>query len=354
MVPDRNALTLIDRKLSKSGFLARLALMAVVPLAVSGVAAAATIDDVRERDKLVCGVSEGLAGFSDRDDDGEWYGFDVDFCRAVASAVLGDSEKVDYVPLSAEDRFGALTAGDVDLLSRNSTWTMSRDLGLDIDFVGIAYYDGQGFLVNAVDGFSSALELVGARICVVSGTTTEDNAAAYFERNDMDVTFKRFDDRAKARAAYAGGECDAYTADSSALAAERSLLEVPDDHVVLREVISKEPLGPATREDDQAWTALVRWTLYGLINAEEAELTQMSVMPDTGEADKRDMALAFGGPASERLGLAEDWLPAVIASVGNYGEIFDRNLGEDTPLSIRRGVNALWTKGGILYAPPMQ
>lgn len=327
-------------------------------LAFTGVAAAATLDDVRARDRLICGVSEGLPGFSDRDEAGAWHGFDVDFCRAVAAAVLGDSDKIDYVALSATDRFEALQNGRIDLLSRNSTWTMSRDLGLGIEFTGIAYYDGQSFLANAVDGMTSALELLGARICVVSGTTTEDNAAEYFARNAIDVTFVRYSKRADARDAYTSGQCDVFTADRSALAAERSLLANPDDHVILPEVISKEPLGPVTREGDAAWTGLVRWTLYGLINAEERGLTAAEIAPVAGFAlaaakDIRSEAIKLGKPASQSLDLPEDWLAVVIGSVGNYREIFDRNLGEDTPLAIGRGINALWTEGGILYAPPM-
>lgn len=328
-------------------------LISAVLLTFVAAASAATLDDVRERDRLICGVSEGLPGFSDVGDNGEWMGFDVDFCRAIAAAALGDADKVDYVPLTATARFDALTGGDVDLLSRNSTWTMSRDLDLGIDFAGIAYYDGQGFLVRALDGMTSALELIGARICLVSGTTTEANAASYFTRNEIEVSFLEFTDRAKARGAYAAGECDAYTADSSALAAERSLLEVPDDHVILREVISKEPLGPVTREDDARWTDLVRWTLFGLINAEEAGLTAAAVEADGGDMESRERALALGAPASSMLDVTDDWLAVVLTSVGNYGEIFERNLGEETPLAIRRGVNALWTRGGILYAPPM-
>ena len=313
-------------------------------------AAAGTLDDVRARGRLVCGVSEGLPGFSWRESDGIWRGFDVDFCRAVAAAALGDPAKVDYVPLSATVRFDALKKGDIDLLSRNSTWTMSRDLGLGVDFAGIAYHDGQGFLTNAVDGMTSALELLGARVCVVSGTTTEANAADYFARNGINVIFVRFTDRADAREAFASGKCDVFTADSSALAAERSLLANPDDHVILREVISKEPLGPVTRDGDAAWTGLVRWTLYGLINAEERGLTAAAV----ADPARRDEAALLGMAAVAPLGLADDWLAVVIAGVGNYAEIFDRNLGENTPLAIRRGVNALWTQGGILYAPPMQ
>jgi general L-amino acid transport system substrate-binding protein len=327
-----------------------LVTVAVVAVALGSAVSAAgagTLDDVRGRGRLICGVSDGLPGFSAADESGNWTGFDADFCRAVAAAALGDASRVDFVPLSASARFDALRGGEVDLLSRNSTWTMSRDLA-GLEFAGIAYHDGQGFMVNAVDGMTSALELAGARICVVSGTTTEENAARWFAANGIDVTFVRFTARPDARAAYAKGECDAFTADSSALAAERSLLPVPEDHVILREIISKEPLGPVTREGDQAWTALVRWTLYGLINAEERELTSATV------GGRREEAVALGRPAAAPLGLAEDWLATVIAEVGNYGELFDRNLGGATPLAIRRGVNALWTHGGILYAPPMQ
>lgn len=313
-------------------------------------ALAGTLDDVRARDRLICGVSDGLQGFSAKDEAGAWHGFDVDFCRAVAAAVLGDPEKIEFKPYSAATRFDALKAGEIDLLSRNSTWTMQRDLELGVEFAGIAYYDGQGFLAKAVDGFSSALELNGARLCIVSGTTTEANASSYFAANGLDVKFLRFTDRAAARRAYADGACDAYTADRSALAAERSLLSVPDDHVFLRETISKEPLGPVTREGDDAWTGLVRWTLYGLINAEEMGITAAAV----ATPDRREEAISLGAAASRGLGLADDWLVKAIAATGNYGEIFGRNLGEDTPLGIPRGSNALWTKGGLLYAPPME
>jgi general L-amino acid transport system substrate-binding protein len=318
-------------------------------VAASAPASAGTLDDVRARDHLICGVSEGLQGFSSQDSTGGWQGFDVDFCRAVAAAVVGDADKVDFKPYSAAARFDALKGGEIDVLSRNSTWTMSRDLELGLEFAGVAYYDGQGFLAKAVDGFSSALELIGARVCVVSGTTTEENAADYFARNGIDVTFLRFTDRPDARNAYESGECDVYTADRSALAAERTLLSAPDDHVVLQETISKEPLGPVTREDDPAWTGVVRWTLYGLISAEEREITAASL----GSADKHDEAVALGAAASRAMGLADDWLAVTVSATGNYAEIFERNLGEDTPLGLSRGINALWTKGGILYAPPM-
>lgn len=309
---------------------------------------AGTLDDVRARDKLVCGVSEGLRGFSEPDGAGRWQGFDVDFCRAVAAAALGDPDKVDYVPLSAEARFAALTDGKIDLLSRNSTWTMARDLDAGLDFPATSYFDGQGFLVPAIFGAISPLELDGATICVVSGTTTEANATAYFAKAGLTVTFLSFEERDAARAAYAAETCDAYTADRSALAAERSELPDPDDHVILKDVISKEPLGPVTREADPHWTSLVRWTLFGLIDAEEQGLDSPSMAGAGADEAKR-----MGAPAARALGLADDWLVKVLAGVGNYAEIFDRNLGTDTPMQLSRGVNALWTQGGILYAPPM-
>jgi general L-amino acid transport system substrate-binding protein len=273
----------------------------------------------------------------------------------VAAAALGDAAKVDYVPLSAVDRFDALKAGKIDLLSRNSTWTMSRDLGLGIDFAGVSYYDGQGFLAPASFGFTSALQLQGARICVVTGTTTEANASAYFAAKHIQVSFMRFDARPDARAAYAAQRCDVFTADRSALAAERSLLPTPEDHVVLPEVISKEPLGPATRKGDPEWTGLVRWTLFGLINAEERGISSGGLAADGADSKaEHDSAVTLGASAVNPLHFADDWLAVVVKEVGNYGEIFERNLGETSPLGIKRGMNALWTNGGILYAPPMQ
>ncbi len=327
-----------------------LALLAGVPQS----AAASTIDDVRAAGRLSCGVSEGLPGFSDKDAAGVWHGFDVDFCRAVATAVLGDPDKVDFVPLSAAARFDALKDHKIDVLSRNSTWTMSRDLKLGVDFAGVSYYDGQGFLALVLDGFTSALQLEGARICVIDGTTTQTNAEAWFAARNMKVSFMTYATRHEARAAYAARECDVFTADRSALAAERSLLPNPADHIILPEVISKEPLGPVTRDDDRAWTDLVRWVLFGLIDAEEAGLTSQSVdQQKFGGPALRQRAMDMGKPAAEALGLPDDWLAAVVAKLGNYGEVFDRNLGEGSPLGIRRGMNALWTEGGILYAPPM-
>lgn len=312
-------------------------------------ASAGTLDAVKARGKLVCGVSEGLRGFSEKGDDGAWHGFDVDFCKAVALAIFGDAAKVDYVPLSATDRFKSLTDGQIDLLSRNSTWTLTRDAGQGLEFVGVSYFDGQGFIVPALYGATSPLELGGATICVVSGTTTQDNAAAYFADAGLKVSFLPFTDRPDARQAYVDGKCDVYTADRSALAAERSLLPKPDDHTILKTVISKEPLGPVVRDDDAKWVNLVRWVLFGLIDAEENGLSSTSVTADRAAYAAKVSAL--GAPL---LGLDNDWLVKVVSGVGNYGEIFDRNLGEDTPMELSRGINALWTQGGILYAPPMQ
>jgi general L-amino acid transport system substrate-binding protein len=302
---------------------------------------AGTLDDVRARGTLICGVSEGLPGFSEKDSSGVWRGFDVDFCKAVAAVVFGDITKVEYRPLSAEARFEALKDRRIDLLSRNTTWTMSRELDLGLEFAGISYFDGQGFLLP--------LQLGGAKICVATGTTSESNASAFFQSHNLKVLFLTFTERAQAHAAYADKKCDVFTGDRSGLAAERSLLPTPEDHVILRDVISKEPLGPVTREGDPQWTGLVRWTLFALINAEELGISSKSV-----GAEKGEQAVALGAPAVRSLGLPRDWLIKLISSVGNYAEIFERNLGPDTPLQLNRGMNALWNEGGLLYAPPMQ
>ena len=343
---NRNPLT----RISNRSFFAVCAAVAIFTESFIALGATAgTLDDIRSRNKLICGVSEGLPGFSEKDGSGVWRGFDVDFCKAVAAAVLGDTAKVEYVPLSADVRFNALRDRRIDLLSRNSTWTMSRDLELGIEFVGISYFDGQGFLVPALLGATSALQLDGAKICVGSGTTSEQNAADFFQSKKLKVSFLRFTEGPDARAAYIAEKCDVFTADRSALAAARSLLPVPQNHTILRDVISKEPLGPVTREDDPKWIGLVRWTLFALINAEELGLNSKLIA-----TDQRQQAIDLGAPATRSLGLANDWLVKVIAGVGNYAEIFERNLGENTPLALSRGMNALWIQGGLLYAPPMQ
>ena len=310
--------------------------------------AQSTLDDVRKRGHLLCGVSQGLPGFSAEVEGKGWQGFDVDFCRAVAAAIFGDADNVKYVPLSAEERFAALKESKIDLLSRNTTWTMSRDVAGAMDFVGITYFDGQGFMVPVASGLSSALQLENAKVCALKGTTTATNAADYLKKQKLSAELIAFDTREDALANYAGGKCDAYTADMSALASQRTSLAKPGEHMLLPEVISKEPLGPVVREADPQWRQLVQWTLFVLINAEERN---WSAKDATG---KGAPGLTVPAPVSDKLRLKGDWPRNVIAAVGHYGEIFERNLGAGSPLKINRGVNALWTRGGILYAPPMR
>ena len=308
-----------------------------------------TLKSVKERGKLLCGVSEGLAGFSAPAGGDEWRGFDVDFCRAVAAAIFNDADKVSYVPLSAVDRFDALKSGKIDLLSRNTTWTLGRDVEAAMAFAGVSYYDGQGFMTSVENGLSSALELSGAKICVLAGTTTLNNTKAFFERNRMKVEILEFDKREGAMKAYERGECTAYTSDRSALASVRTKLAKPENHMLLPEVISKEPLGPVVRQEDPVWAEVTRWTLFLLINAEEAGWSSKTAddMPDT-------IPLKALQAAGKKMGVEEEWARNVIKSVGNYAEIFNRNVGKDSPLKLERGLNALWTNGGILYAPPMR
>ena len=311
------------------------------------------LDAVRSRGKLTCGVNPGLLGFAHRTASGEWAGMDVDFCRAVAVATLGDASKVEFVPLDATQRFDALKASTIDLLSRNTTWTMSRDVDLGLEFVGVLYFDGQSFLTSDERGLVSAQQLAGARVCVQAATTTEANMAYYFKSHAMTAETRSFNSREDLVKAYLDGTCDAYTADRSSLFSDRAGFDEPLRHVVLPEVISKEPLGPAVLQGDLEWTEIVRWTLAGLINAEEVGLDKAAAGTEaslTGDAQRLlDGAAASGG----HLRLDKDWLRGVIASVGNYGEMFEANIGKASPLGMDRGINALWKKGGILYAPPM-
>ncbi|ESR23340.1 amino acid ABC transporter substrate-binding protein [Lutibaculum baratangense] len=322
---------------------------------VTAAASAATLDDVKSNGRLSCGVSTGLAGFSAPNDAGEWSGLDVDYCRAIAAAVFDDPEAVSYVPLTAKERFTALQSGEVDVLSRNTTWTMSRDTQLGLNFAGVNYYDGQGFMVPKELGVSSALELSGASVCVQTGTTTELNLTDYFRANSMDynpVAFERLED---VNTAYSSGRCDVYTTDASGLYSIRLTLPSPDDHMVLPEIISKEPLGPAVRQGDDQWFSVVKWVHYALLNAEELGVTSENVeeMTSSENPDIRRL-LGAEGNFGESIGLEADWAVRVIKHVGNYGELFDRNVGPDTPLGIARGLNALWTEGGIQYAPPVR
>lgn len=324
-------------------------------MAVAGFAQAATLDDVKARGYVQCGVSQGLPGFSNADDDGNWTGIDVDFCHGVAAAVFGDSSKVRFTPLSAKQRFTALSSGEIDILSRNTTWTMTRDTQLGLNFAGVNYYDGQGMMVPSSLGVTSATQLDGANICTNTGTTTELNITDYFRANNMSFNLVAFEKADEVVAAYDAGRCDVYTTDRSGLAAQRTKLANPAAHTVLPEIISKEPLGPVVRQGDDQWFNIVRWTLNAMINAEELGVTQANVgsmMGSDNPAVKR--LLGTEGNFGVELGLNNDWAANVIKAVGNYGESYDANVGPDTPLGLDRGVNALWDEGGILYAAPIR
>jgi len=318
-------------------------------------ASAATLDDVKAKGFVQCGVSQGLPGFSNPDADGNWSGLDVDLCRAVAAAIFGDGEAVKFTPLSAKERFTALQSGEVDLLSRNTTWTMSRDTQLGLNFAGVNYYDGQGFMIRTSMDINSALELSGASICTNTGTTTELNVADYFRANNMDYELVAFEKADEVVAAYDAGRCDVYTTDASGLYAQRLKLTNPGEHKVLPEIISKEPLGPVVRQGDDQWFNIIKWVHIATINAEEHGVTMANV-EEMKSSDNPEVKRMLGseGNFGESIGLDADWAAKAIAAVGNYGEIFDRNVGPDTPLGISRGVNALWTKGGLMYGPPIR
>jgi len=316
---------------------------------------AQTLTMVKTRGALNCGSNTGLAGFGLPDAQGNWTGLDIDFCRAIAAAIFDDPTKVKFVPLTAKDRFTALQSGEVDVLVRNTTWTSSRDTSLGLNFTGVNYYDGQGFMVRKALKVNSALELSDAAVCVQQGTTTELNLADYFRSNKMKlktVTFATSDESIKA---YDAGRCDAFTTDASGLYAERLRLANPNEHVVLPEIISKEPLGPAVRHGDDQWFYIVKWVLFAMVIAEEQGLTQKNISEALG-SDNPDIKKFVGteGNYGEQLGLTKDWAVRIVKHVGNYGEVFERNVGQGSPLKIQRGLNALWTKGGIQYAPPIR
>ncbi|MEM8797080.1 MAG: amino acid ABC transporter substrate-binding protein [Pseudomonadota bacterium] len=318
-------------------------------------ASAATLDDVKAKGFVQCGVSQGLPGFSQPDDQGNWTGIDVDLCRGVAAAVFGDATAVKFTPLSAKERFTALSSGEIDVLSRNTTWTATRDTQLGLNFAGVNYYDGQGFMVRKDLGVGSALELSGASICTNTGTTTELNVTDYFTANNMEFELVAFEKADEVVAAYDSGRCDVYTTDQSGLYANRLKLTNPNDHVVLPEIISKEPLGPVVRQGDDQWFNIVRWTLNAMINAEELGVTSANVdQMKSSENPAIKRLLGVEGNFGEEMGIPNDWAANVVKQVGNYGESFDATVGPDTPLAISRGVNALWSKGGILYAAPIR
>ncbi len=327
---------------------------AALTLAASA-AQAATLDDVKAKGFIQCGVTTGLAGFAAPDDKGNWQGFDVDVCRAVSAAIFGDPDKVKYTPTTAKERFTALQSGEVDVLARNTTWTFSRDVNLGFEFVGVNYYDGQGFMIRKDMGVKSAKELDGASVCIQTGTTTELNLADFFRSNNMTFQSVVFEKSDEIRAAYDAGRCDVYTTDRSGLAAQRSLMKNPDEHMLLPEVISKEPLGPLVRHGDHEWGDIVRWSLNAMIIAEELGVTSQNVddMKNSENPEVRRLLGSEGG-YGEMLGLGDDWAFNIVKTVGNYGEVYDKHVGPDTPLQLDRGINAQWNKGGILYAPPFR
>ncbi|WP_321341275.1 amino acid ABC transporter substrate-binding protein [Breoghania sp.] len=331
-----------------------LAVGAALGLAVTA-AHASTLEDVKAKGFVQCGVSQGLPGFSNPDSSGNWSGLDVDVCRAMAAAIFGDASAVKFTPLSAKERFTALSTGEIDVLSRNTTWTMTRDTTMGLNFAGVSYYDGQGFMVRKSLGVSSALELSGASVCTNTGTTTELNVADYFRANNMPYEIVAFEKADEVVQAYDAGRCDVYTTDASGLYAQRLKLANPGDHMVLPEIISKEPLGPVVRQGDDEWFNLVKWTLFAMVNAEELGVTKANVEEMKGSdnpAIKR--LLGTEGSYGEAIGLDKDWAVKILSAVGNYGEVFEANVGPDTPLGISRGLNALWSKGGIMYAPPVR
>jgi len=334
----------------------RLLAAAALLIGLAGSLQAATLDDVKARGQLICGVNPNLPGFSAKAEDGTWAGFDVDFCRAIAAATLGDASKVSYVPLTAQERFEALQSGKVDVLTRNTTWTMERETKLPLRFPGISYHDGQGFIVKKLLGVTSALQLSGAAICFQAGTTSEANVEDFFREKEMTfvpVRFEKLDDLIKA---FDEGKCDTFTTDVSYLYAVRLRLAKPDDAVVLPDVISKEPLGPAIRQGDEQWFNIVRWTLFALINAEELGITAAGADELKAKSKNAGVRRLLGaeGSLGANMGLDADWAVRAIKATGNYGEIFERNLGPGTPLAIARGINALWNAGGLLYAPSLQ
>lgn len=316
--------------------------------------AGATFDAVKKKGFVQCGVNSGLAGFSVPDEKGAWKGIDVDVCRAVAAAVFGDASKVKYTPLTAKERFTALQSGEIDILSRNTTWTVTRDGGLGISFTGVTYYDGQGFLIKNKLKVKSALKLSGATVCVQSGTTTELNLADYFGVHKMKFKPVVYDTADETVKSFEAGRCDVLTSDQSQLYALRIKLAQPDSAVVLPEVISKEPLGPSVRQGDAEWFNIVRWSLYALLNAEELGVNSKNVDEMKSSKNPEVKRLLGVDVIKHGLGVPDDWAYQIVKQVGNYAEVFDRNVGAGSPLKIARGLNALWDKGGLQYAPPMR
>lgn len=334
----------------------KLLLSSASLLLAAGAAQAATLDDVRARGELVCGVTQGVPGFSNPDDAGNWSGFDVEVCRAIAAAVLDDADAVRYVPLSNTERFTALQSGEVDVLSRTTTRTLNRDTALGLNFAPVMFYDGQGFMVRDTLGVSNALELDGATVCVSSGSTSELNVADYFKANNMSYKPVRFERADEVLAAYDAGRCDVYTSDLSGLAARRLVMQNPGEHVMLPETISKEPLAPAVRHGDDQWFDIVTWVVTALVGAEEMGVTSENIedMAVNGSPDVQRLLGSSDDNTGEWMGLDKDWAARAIAAAGNYGQMWERHLGLETPLEIERGLNRLYTEGGIQYAMPIK
>lgn len=328
-------------------------LAGLVAAALPAAAQSGTLEQVRQRGSLQCGVSTGLYGFSFQRPDGSWAGFDVDFCRALAAAVLGNPDKVTYVPLSAAERFEALARGRIDILSRNTTWTLQREADLGLLFAAVLFHDGQGFMVQRSQNMASALELGGKKVCVQAGTSSENAARDFFAANAMQVEVKVYADAPATLAAFAKGDCEAMTTDNSGLFAERLKLDRPADAVILPDIISKEPLGPVTRADDLRWHNVVKWVAFALINAEELGVSAKT-LADATRSNKPNVRRLVGveGGLGKMLGLSDDWARRAIEATGNYAELYERNVGTGSRLGIPRGLNQLWSEGGILYAPP--
>ncbi len=323
----------------------------------AGAASAATLDDVKARGKLKCGVNTGLAGFAAPNADGVWEGFDVAVCRAVAAAVLSDPMAVEFIPTTGQTRFTALASGEIDLLSRVTTWTFSRDVDLKFEFVGVNYYDGQGFMIPKDLGVTSAKELDGATVCIQTGTTTELNLADFFRANGISYEPVPIETVAEAQQQYLAGACDVYTTDASGLAASRATFENPEEHVLLPEIISKEPLGPVVRHGDNDWADIARWSLNAMIAAEELGVTSENVadlVANKSDNPEINRLLGTDNELGKMLGLENDWAVKVISAVGNYGEVFEKYIGENTPIGLARGLNAQWTEGGLQYSPPFR
>lgn len=335
--------------------LTKIALLFGLTSLIPNLATAGTLEEVVKKGTLNCGVSTGIPGFSATDSKGTWKGLDVDFCRSVASAVLGDASKVKFIPLTAKERFTALQSGEIDVLVRSSTWTATRDTSLGLNFAGVNYYDGQGFLVNKALGVSSAKELDGATFCIQAGTTTELNLTDYFKSTGMEYKAVTYDTSGQTIDGFKKGRCDAVTSDASQLYGLRLKMDKPDSVMVLPEIISKEPLGPVVRQGDDVWFNVVRWTMFATLEAEELGISSSNVdamMKSTNPSIKR--LLGTSGQAGKNLGLNADWAYQIVKNVGNYGESFDKHVGKDSPLNITRGLNNLWNQGGLMYSMPVR